>query len=116
MRVDLILLAKGTALYVAADEGGEPRPPKFSGDKLVCFQETGVAGRLMVMAACENGAAKGIICVTRDVLLVGRAKPNCLEGGTHKETLRPQVNSKVECQRLRRSEVLSRLLKDPRIR
>ena len=54
--------------------------------------------------------------VTRDVLLVGRAKLDCLEGGTHEETLRPQVNPKVECQRFRATEVLSRLLKDPRIR
>ena len=26
---------------------------------------------------------------------VGRAKLDCLEGGTHEETLRPQVNPKV---------------------
>ena len=54
--------------------------------------------------------------VTRGVLLVGRAKPDCLEGGTHEETLRPLVNPKVECQRFRATEVLSRLPKDPRIR
>ena len=54
------------------------------------------------------------IFVTRDVFLVGRAKLDCLEGGTHEETLRPQVNPKVKCQRFREAEVLSRLLKDPR--
>ena len=54
--------------------------------------------------------------VTRDVLLVDRAKLDCLEGGTHEETLRPQVNPKVKCQRFREAEVLSRLLKNPRIR
>ena len=27
---------------------------------------------------------------------VGRAKLDCLEGGTHEETLRPQVNPKVK--------------------
>ena len=53
--------------------------------------------------------------VTRDVLLVDRAKPDCLKGGTHEETLRPQVNPKVQCQRFRGAKVLSRLLKDPRI-
>ena len=36
--------------------------------------------------------------VMRDVLLVGRAEPDCLEGGTHEETLRPQVNPKLRCQ------------------
>ena len=72
MRVDLILLAKGTALYIAADEGGEPGPPKFSGNELACFQETGVAGRLMVMAACENGVAKGIVRGDVDAALVGK--------------------------------------------
>ena len=54
------------------------------------------------------------ISVMRGVLLVGRAKLDCLEGGTHEETLRPQVNPKVECQRFRETKVLSRLLKDPR--
>ena len=54
--------------------------------------------------------------VTRDVLLVGRAKPDCLEGGTHEETLRPQVNPKVEWLRFKETEVLSRLLKDSRVR
>ena len=52
--------------------------------------------------------------VMRDVFLVDRAKLDCLEGGTHEETLRPQVNPKVKCQRFRETEVLSRLLKDPR--
>ena len=54
--------------------------------------------------------------VTRDVPLVDRAKSDCLEGGTHEETLRPQVNPKVQGQRSKEAEVLSRLLKDPRIR
>ena len=54
--------------------------------------------------------------VMRDVLLVGRAKPDCLEGGTHEETLRPQVNPKVKWQRFKETEVLSRLLKDSRVR
>ena len=37
--------------------------------------------------------------VTRDILLVGRAEPDCLEGGTHEETLRPQVNPKGKCRK-----------------
>ena len=32
VRVNLILLAKGTALHISVDEGGESGPPKFSGD------------------------------------------------------------------------------------
>ena len=39
-----------------------------------------------------------LMSVMRDVLLVGRAKLDCLEGGTHEETLLPQVNPKVKCQ------------------
>ena len=35
-----------------------------------------------------------LMTVTRDVLLVDQAKPDCLKGGTHEETLRPQVNPK----------------------
>ena len=57
-----------------------------------------------------------MVSVTRDVLQVDRAKLDCLEGGTHEETLRPQVNPKVKCRRFRGSEVLSRLPKDPGIR
>ena len=43
-------------------------------------------------------------------------EPDCLEGGTHEETLRPQVNPKILSQRFRGAKVLSRLLKDSRIR
>ena len=39
--------------------------------------------------------------VTRGVLVVGRAKLDCLEGGTHEETLRPQVNPKVKGSRFK---------------
>ena len=52
-------------------------------------------------------ASVGVSHVTRDVLLVGRAEPDCLEGGTHEETLRPQVNPKVLSQRFRGAKVLS---------
>ena len=62
VRVNLVLLAKGTAFDVSADEGGESRPPELGGNQLTCFQETGVPGRCMIMAACENGAAKGVVC------------------------------------------------------
>ena len=54
--------------------------------------------------------------VTRGVLVVGRAKLDCLEGGTHEETLRPQVNPKVKGLGLEETKVLSRLLKDSRVR
>ena len=70
--VNLILLAKGTALHVSADEGGESRPPKFGSDQLACLQETGVAGRCVVMAAFENGAAEGIVCRDVDMAFVGK--------------------------------------------
>ena len=61
MRVNLVLLAKGTALYITADEGGESGPPEFGGNQLSCFQEAGVAGGGMVMASFENGAVKGVV-------------------------------------------------------
>ena len=72
MCVNLILLAKGIAFHVSADEGGEPRPPKFSGNQLAGFQETGVAGRFMIMAALENGTAKGVICGDVDTAFTGK--------------------------------------------
>ena len=61
MRVDLVLLARGTALDISADVGGEAGPPEFGRDQLASFQEAGVTSGVMIMAALENGAAKGII-------------------------------------------------------
>ena len=52
----------------------------------------------------------------RDVLLDSRAITDCLEGGTHEETLRPQVSPKVKGSRFKVTKVLSRLLKDSRVR
>ena len=69
--VNLVLLAKGTALNIAADEGGKSRPPELGSYKLACFQEAGMPGRFMIMAACENGAAKGIVRGDVDTAFVG---------------------------------------------
>ena len=41
MCINLVLLAKGTALDVVADEGGKSRPPEFGGDQLACFKKPG---------------------------------------------------------------------------
>ena len=35
--VSFVLLAEGTALDIAADEGGKARPPELGGNKLACF-------------------------------------------------------------------------------
>ena len=69
--ISFILLAKGTALHVSADKGGEPGPPKFGGDKLAGFQEAGVAGGLVVMAAGKNGSSEGIVRRDVDAAFVG---------------------------------------------
>ena len=50
MCVNFVLLAKGTAFDIAADEGSKAGPPEFGSDQLLCFQEAGVSGRLMIMA------------------------------------------------------------------
>ena len=70
VRVNLVLLAKGTAFDVAADEGGESGPPEFGSDQLACFQEAGMSGRFMIMTACEDGAAKGVVRRDVDVALI----------------------------------------------
>ena len=77
MHVSLVLLAEGTALNIAANEGGKSGPPEFSGDQLACFQEAGVAGRFMVMAAFEDGAAKRVIGGDIDMALV--SEDACLD-------------------------------------
>ena len=71
MCVDFVLLAEGTALDVATDEGGETGPPEFGGDQLSSFQEAGMSGRFMIMAPLKNGAAKGIIRGNIDTVFIG---------------------------------------------
>ena len=71
MRVNLVLLAEGTAFDVAADEGGESGPPEFSSDQLSGFQETGMSGRLMIMAPLKDGTAKGIVRGNIDTAFIG---------------------------------------------
>ena len=61
MCVNLVLLAKGTALDVAADEGSKAGPPEFSCDQLSCLQEARVTGGLVIMAALEDGTAEGVV-------------------------------------------------------
>ena len=70
MCVNLVLLAKGTALNISADEGGKSWPPEFGGNQLMCFQEAGVAGRVMVMALLENSTAKRVVRGDIDMTLV----------------------------------------------
>ena len=61
MRVDLVLLAKGTAFHIVADVGGEAGPPEFYGDQLTSFQEAGVTGGFVIVATLEDGTAEGVI-------------------------------------------------------
>ena len=49
--ISLVLLAEGAALDIAADERGEAGPPEFGGNQLTRFQEAGVTGGLVIMAA-----------------------------------------------------------------
>ena len=72
MRVDFVLLAKGTALNIAADERSEFGPPELSGNQLASFQEAGMASRLMIMATFEDGAAEGVVCRDVDAALVSK--------------------------------------------
>ena len=72
MCVSLVLLAKGTALNIAADQGSETRPPKLSGDQLARFQEAGVASQFVIMAARKNGVAKGVVRGDVDTAFVGK--------------------------------------------
>ena len=69
MCVNLVLLAKGTALDIAADEGSKSRPPKFGGNQLTCLQKAGVAGRVMVMATLEDGV-RSLPCVLADAATI----------------------------------------------
>ena len=71
MRVNLILLACGAAFNISADEGSKSQPPELSGDQLSDLKETRVAGRFVVMASFEDGAAEGIISRDIDTALIG---------------------------------------------
>ena len=59
--VNLVLLAKGTAFDVLADEGGESGPPELGGNQLSGFQEAGVSGGFMVVTSRKDGAAEGVV-------------------------------------------------------
>ena len=61
MRVNFVLLAEGTALDISADVGGEAGPPEFSRDQLSCFQEAGMTGGFVIMAALEDGTAEDVV-------------------------------------------------------
>ena len=61
MSVNLVLLEKSTALNVSADKGGEAGPPELSGDQLASFQEAGMTGRFVIVAAFEDGTAKRVV-------------------------------------------------------
>ena len=61
MRINFVLLAQGTAFNIAADKRGESGPPELSGDQLASFQEAGMAGGLVIMAAFEDGMAEGVV-------------------------------------------------------
>ena len=68
--VNLVLLAKSTAFNIAADVGGKAGPPEFSCDQLASFQEAGMIGGFMIMAALEDGATEGVICGDVDATFV----------------------------------------------
>ena len=61
MCVNLVLLAKGTAFDIAADEGSKAGPPEFGGNQLPSFQEAGVSGGFMIVAMRKDGVAEGVV-------------------------------------------------------
>ena len=71
MCVNLVLLAKGTAFHVTADEGSKAGPPEFSGNQLPGFQEAGVSGGFVVVASCKDGAVEGVVGGDIDTALIG---------------------------------------------
>ena len=71
MCVNLVLLAKGTALDVAVDEGSKAGPPEFGGNQLSGFQEAGVSGGFMIMASRKDGTVEGVVSGDIDTAFVG---------------------------------------------
>ena len=59
MRVNLVLLASSTALDIAADKGGQARPPEFGCNELTGFKEAGMTSRFMIMAPFEDSTVEG---------------------------------------------------------
>ena len=72
MHVNLVLLAKGTALDIAADEESKTGPPELGGDQLSGFQEAGVSGGFMIVASCKDGAAEGVVGGDIDTAFIGK--------------------------------------------
>ena len=71
MCVNLVLLAKGTAFDIAADERSKAGPPEFGGDQLSGFQEAGVSGGFMIVASHKDGAAEGVVGRDIDTAFIG---------------------------------------------
>ena len=71
MCVNLVLLTKGTALYIAADKGGKAGPPELGGNQLPGFQEAGVPGGFMIVASRQDGTAEGVVGGDIDTAFIG---------------------------------------------
>ena len=71
MCVNLVLLAKGTSFDIAVDEGSKAGPPELGGDQLSGFQEAGMSGGFVIVAACKDGAAEGVISGDIDTAFIG---------------------------------------------
>ena len=77
MSIGLVLLACSTAFDIAADKGGQARPPELGSNKLAGFEEARVASRFMIMATCKDGMAKGVISGDVNTVFV------CQNAGLH---------------------------------
>ena len=58
MCVDLVLLARSTALNITVDIGGEARPPKLRSNKLASLENTRMTRCGMVMVASDDRMVK----------------------------------------------------------
>ena len=72
MYVDLVLLARSTALDITVDIGGEAWPPELGSNKLASLENTRMTCCGMVMVASHNGVAQFSISRDIDMTLVSQ--------------------------------------------
>ena len=70
MGISLVLLAEGAAFDIAANKRGEAGPPEFGGDEVTRFQEAGVTGRRVIVAAFQDGPSERVIRRNIDTALI----------------------------------------------
>ena len=63
--IDLVLLERGTSMYITVNKRCKTQPPKFRSNKLASFENSWVTSSRMVMMVGDNELLK--VCITGNI-------------------------------------------------